>query len=244
MARKYEIGLGRYAWNLEQCEEEILIAAYDEIYRFIPPQATWKDSFENHFFDHGNGISFEFIDRINAVRRRRGFEEIAFRETDIFDYGRSLDKASKANRRRQVREELKIMSEEAWQRRIEHARAEAESLPSPHMTCEQFKARREERKAGSSLTIQEMVNRAVASQAASNAPIQSPPNRQTLPPERAAKMLALASPSIRGEIIQNLSAEDALVVAEKIEDTELRDALVRHCLGAPGSPKSDRSPAR
>ena len=33
MARKYEYMPGRYAWNLEKCEEEVLIAAYDEICR-------------------------------------------------------------------------------------------------------------------------------------------------------------------------------------------------------------------
>jgi hypothetical protein len=46
-------------------------------------------------------------------------------------------------------------------------------------------------------------------------------------------MLTLTtSPSIRDKIIQNLSAGDALEVAEKIEDTELRDALVKHSLAA------------
>jgi hypothetical protein len=59
MARKYEYRTGRYAWNLEKCEEELLIAAYDEICCFIPPDQTWKANFENHFFDHGDGISFD-----------------------------------------------------------------------------------------------------------------------------------------------------------------------------------------
>jgi hypothetical protein len=34
--------LGKYAWNLEPCEEEFLIAAYDEIRRYIPPYETWS----------------------------------------------------------------------------------------------------------------------------------------------------------------------------------------------------------
>ena len=41
MARKFEYMSGKYAWNLEKCEEEILIAAYDEIYQFIPPDQKW-----------------------------------------------------------------------------------------------------------------------------------------------------------------------------------------------------------
>jgi hypothetical protein len=51
MARRYEYRPARYAWNLEKCEEEILIAAFEEICRFIPPDQTWKADFENHFFD-------------------------------------------------------------------------------------------------------------------------------------------------------------------------------------------------
>jgi hypothetical protein len=35
--------------------EEVLIAGYEEIRRFIPPDQRWMVDFENHFFDHGNG---------------------------------------------------------------------------------------------------------------------------------------------------------------------------------------------
>ena len=56
------------------------------------------------------------------------------------------------------------------------------------------------------------------------------PIRSTLWPERAEKMLNLASPSIWGEIIPKPTAEDALEVAERITDAELRDALIRHSL--------------
>jgi hypothetical protein len=45
-------------------------------------------------------------------------------------------------------------------------------------------------------------------------------------------MLTLGSRNIWGEIIPKLSAEDALEVAERITDTELRDALVKHSLCA------------
>ena len=92
MARRYECMPGRYAWNLEKCEEEILIAGYEEICRYIPADQRWRAEFENHFFDHGSGIAVDYVDRINAVRRRRGVDEIVIRETDILDYRRSLDK--------------------------------------------------------------------------------------------------------------------------------------------------------
>ena len=35
MARKYEAGPDFYCWNLEKCEEEIVIAALGEIVRLI-----------------------------------------------------------------------------------------------------------------------------------------------------------------------------------------------------------------
>jgi hypothetical protein len=228
MARKYEYMLGRYAWNLERCEEEVLIAAYDEISRFIPPEQRWKAGFENHFFDHGNGIAVEFLDSINAVRRRRGLEVIVILETDVYDYARSPDKLFKSNQRRRVREELNKASVDVRQHRLELAKAEADRLPPPHMTYDEFKARRQQQKAESPLSFEEVTKRVLAQQAAI---VAQSPTKRTLPPERAARMLSLASPNIWGEIIPNLSAEDALEVAERITGAELRDALVRHSMG-------------
>jgi hypothetical protein len=95
MARKFEYGPGRYAWNVETCEEEILIAAYGEICQFIPADQTWKVEFKNHFFDHGNGLAVGDLDSINAVRRRRGLNVIEIREMDIYDYARSLDRRAR-----------------------------------------------------------------------------------------------------------------------------------------------------
>jgi hypothetical protein len=228
MARKYEIGPGRYAWNLETCEEEILIAAYDEARQFISPGQTWKAAFENHFFDHGNGVAVEFVDAINSVRRRRGLTVLVIRETDVFDYGRCADKLLKSNQRRRVREELSTASANVRQHRVEQAKAEAERLPPPHMTFDEYKVRQQRQRAESVLSFEEVAKRTLARQAACAAqPVKAP-----LPPERAARMLSIASPNVWGEIIPRLSAEDALEVAEKITGTELRDALVKHSLGA------------
>jgi hypothetical protein len=228
MARRYEYMPGRHAWNLEKCEEEILIAGYEEICRFIPPDQRWKADFENHFFDHGNCVAVEFIDALNAVRRRRGLDVIV-RETDIYDYGRSPDKLLKSNHRRRVREELKNESAHVRQHRVELAKAEAEKLPPPHMTYDDYKARQHKQRAESALSLEEVTKRLLAQKAA------SPPQplaKTTLTLERATKMLNLASRNLWDEIIPKLSAEDALEVAEKITDVELRDALVKHSLGA------------
>jgi len=229
MGRKYEYMSGRYAWNLEKCEEEILIAAYDEICRVIPPSQTWKAEFENHFFDHGNGVAVEFLDSINAVRRRRGLGVILIRETDIYDYGRSKDKLFKSNHRRRVQDELKNASADVRQRRVELAMAEAERLPSPHMTYEDYKTRRQQHNAESALSFEEVTKRVLACQMVNAA---QTPAKPTLPPERVARMLTLASPSIWPEILPKLSPDDALEVAERITDPDLRDALVKHSLGA------------
>ena len=64
---------------------------------------------------------------------------------------------------------------------------------------------------------------------AQKAATETPP-RPILRPEQAARMLSLASSAIRDEIVRKLSPEDALEVAEKITDPELRDALVKHAL--------------
>jgi hypothetical protein len=227
MAQKFEIP-GGYAWGPEQCEELILIAGYEEIYRYISADQTWKYDFETHFFDRGVGVAVKFVDAINAVRKRYGLEVIVVRETDVYDCGRSQDRRFKADHRRRIREELKDASADERRRRIEGAKAEEQRLPPPRTTLEEYKVRKQQQ-ARSGLTSKELSKRAIAHQAASTAPTK--PKLSLV--ERTAKMLTLTtSLSIRGEIIQNLSADDALEVAERIEDTELRDALVRHSLGA------------
>jgi hypothetical protein len=221
MARMFEGCPGRYAWNLEKCEEEILIAGYDEILRFIPADQTWKAEFEYHFFDRGNGLAFESLDAINGVRRRRGLAEIVIRESMIYDYARSTDRLLKAHQRREVREDLKSASADVRRHRLGQSKAESERLPPPRTTFEEWKERQQD-DAKSGLTYQEIANRLAGA-----FPL---PNRPTLQPDLAARMLTLASPSIWGEIIPKLSAEGALEVAEKIADVELRDALVKHSL--------------
>jgi hypothetical protein len=228
MARMFECCPSRYAWNLEKCEEEILIAGYDEILRFVSADQTWKAEFEYHFFDRGNGLAFESLDAINGVRRRRGLDEIVIRETMIYDYARSTDRPLRAHHRRELREDLKSASADVRHHRLGHAKAESERLPLPRTTFEEWKERQQD-DARSGLTYQEIANRLAVQKSVRAFP---PPSRPTLQPDLAARMLTLASPSIWGEIIPKLSAEGALEVAEKIADVELRDALVKQSLSA------------
>jgi hypothetical protein len=102
--------------------------------------------------------------------------------------------------------------------------AEEQRLLPPHMPFDEYKAQRQLKKP-STLTCEEATKRELAHQAASAVQSRSKT-------DLTAQMLNLASPNIRDEIILKLSAEDALEVAEKITDSQLRDALVKHSLGA------------
>ena len=107
---------------------------------------------------------------------------------------------------------------------MEIAKAEAESLPPPHRTYEEYKAWQQQLQKASVLSREEVTRRVLAQKATSPS--------QPMTTERATKMLTLASRNLWGEIIPKLSAEGALEVAEKVADVELRDALVKHSLDA------------
>src|SRR5579863_9364053 len=159
MARKYEYMPNRYAWNPEKCEEVLLIAAYHEISRYIPPGQPWKAEFENHFFEHGNGIAFEFLDHINAELRRRGRFKVEIKETDLYDYGRSPDKLLKSNHRQRLLDEISSASVDIRQSRVEQAKVEAEKLPPPHLYFEERKARKAQWGVESRLSREEITKR-------------------------------------------------------------------------------------
>ena len=87
MAHKYPYP-GGYAWNLEQCEEEIVIAAYVEILRLISPKDTWIRRLNYYFLERGDGLSCEYLDKINAACISCGLEQIEFRETECLNLNR------------------------------------------------------------------------------------------------------------------------------------------------------------
>ena len=229
MARKFEYLPGRYAWNPEKCEEVLLISGYDEVSCYIPPDQPWKEEFENHFFEHGNGISFEYLHHINAERRRRGLLTIEIRETDIFDYARSRDKLFKSNHRQQLRVDISSASVDVRQNRVAQAKVEAERLPPPHLSFEDHKARQAQQCMESRLSREEITKRQLACRTADTA--KSTQAKPSLDPEMAAKMLPLVTDvTTQGDIISRLSSQGALEVAERLMDPDLRNALVKHSL--------------
>src|ERR1019366_9614260 len=106
MARKYEYKSGYFGWAMERCEEKLLIAGFYEIEHRIPAQLVWKKEFLDHFFNHGNGVTFETLAHINSIRRRLNLDPLEFTETTIYEYARSPDKLHKSEMRRQIQDEF------------------------------------------------------------------------------------------------------------------------------------------
>lgn len=217
MARKWEITPSQYAWNFEECEELVLVAGYEEIKSYIPPGQTWAIEFENHFYQHGNGVAFRYVDEINAVRRRQILPKLEFQETDVYDYGRSANKLMKSERRQRLREEVTVASIDVKQRMVAHGLAEMARLPPPHIPYEQYKANKRRLTDEFELSREEVGRRVRAHHQQSDAPVP----KLHLSLDIALKMLTLArDPSLRSEIIDKLSGDDALMAAERIEDFE------------------------
>jgi len=234
VARKWEINTGIYAWNMELCEELVLIAGYEEIRPNIAPGSKWPDEFENHFYQHGNGIACYLLDEINAVRRRLVLPRLDYQETDVLEYGRSTNKLMKSETRRRLRAEINSASIDIRQKMVARALEDIKVLQPPHIPYEEYKSRRQQFSADSLLSRAEVARRVRASQQ-SAAPtaaseVAKPPS---LPLEKAVVMLKYAKdPELRSGIIAKMSSDDALAAVEKIEDTDVRDALIRHSLAA------------
>ena len=148
MGRKYEFAHGKLAWNLNRCEETVLIAAYEEIARFIPPTDKWRWQFrfEDRFYEKGDGVGFNFIQDINANRKRKGLKALDFAETDVSEMYRNANKAERANRRCELREQLVDMTPEDRKRFVQQAEADMAELPPPHYTFEEWCELNERRK--------------------------------------------------------------------------------------------------
>jgi hypothetical protein len=138
MAGKYEYMLGCYAWNLDKCEEEVFIAGYLEISAVIPPGQIWQRRLEYYFFERGEGLAFESLNEVNAVRVHHGLERIEIGETRLGDYALSRDKAMKSQRRCQIRTEFKEANAEVRAPWLAQAKAEEEHLPPRHYPDEEF----------------------------------------------------------------------------------------------------------
>jgi hypothetical protein len=142
MARKYEAIPGFYCWNLEKCEEEIVIAALGEISGLIPLGQKWRWTLQDYFFERGKGFADEALSGINRIRADHDLEPVQIRETAVGDYALSRDELMKSQRRHQIREELREASADVWAERLAQAKVEEAHLPPAHYTYEDFKLRK------------------------------------------------------------------------------------------------------
>ncbi len=229
MGRMWELKPDHYAWNLERCEELLLIASYEEIKPFIVNIENWVADFENHFYQHGNGVAFYFVDHINAARRRKTLPKLAFSETDVFEYGRSPDKMMKSEHRQRVRDELAAATTDERIRRVARAVEETALLRPPHIPFAEYKDR-QSRFEEDSTKSREDTRKRISGAAAATLPAARP--LPCLQPDKAATMLSYASPKLWPDVIKRLTGDDALVLVPQIENAELRDALILHALNA------------
>jgi len=222
----WEIKPDVYAWNFEQCEELLLIAGYEEVKPFFATTETWPADFENHFYDHGNGVAFSFVDHINAARRRKNLEKLDFVETDVLDYGRSPDKMMKSEHRQRVRREWLAATTTERTKRLKRAMEEAALLRPPHIPYAEYRLKTNKIEEENQKSRDEIRRRiAIQIQPAPSAP-------PSLDVEKAFTMLCYGSHEIWPKVITRLSGDDALAIVPKVEDASLRDALILHALGA------------
>jgi hypothetical protein len=228
MARKFELSVGKYAWNFDRCEEILVITGYNEILRFIAPDHTlWSRDFERLFYDQGTPLGFYLIERINEVRKRKNLKALTFRETDVSEYGRVTDRSERAKARRALRDQISELDPKGLAVMIDKATIATEALSPPHLTLEELKAKRKK-------TDQEtQISRAAAglllAQQKAEKDRAAAENRMA----RIEKMLTLATAqSLRDQIVASLSPEEALDMAGRVDDFDLRDQLVRHSMSS------------
>ena len=88
-------------------EETVIIAGYDEVERFISPNTKWKHEFENAFFERGLGLLADYLDEINIIRKAKELPLIELKKTNVYDYARDPDRATKIEARTNIRRELR-----------------------------------------------------------------------------------------------------------------------------------------
>jgi hypothetical protein len=233
MARIYElkpgVGSGGRGWAADECEEKWLIAEYAEIRGRIPA-TTWKSDFEMHFYELGSGISHYSLKMINTHLRRIGREPVVLVETNIGDYARNPDKVTKAKIRCALRDRYLTLGAADKIRWQESARDAASALDPPHRTFDELSATKRETNGNMGLSETEMEHRTKALKATTLA-AEEAQTRDRL--ARVLRQLKLAKrPELVAKAIETLNPDEALDLAEQIEDQDMRDMLVERSLEA------------
>ena len=210
MGRKFEVGAGRQflVWNLEQCEEVVLIDAWMKVLPRIPKTETWTLDFEYRMFERGDHISERHIDSVNRHLCRIGLDKVEFKETNPSDYIRHFDKNRAAKCRRDILDHLKSISPEERVNHVAMSKRTMSFLEPAHHTWEEYKAWKSK-------------------------PLPMPRPRPVLhmpaaePPPPAASLPAAVPPAPAA-----MPVEVAMKLLEAASDPELRNQLVRVVMSA------------
>lgn len=215
MARKYTYMDGRYVgWGMEECEERLLIAYFNQIEGRIRPGSRWPDDFRSRFYQGGEGVSDRNLGFINAERRRCYWEPFAVKETAVYDYAKSADRSGKAKVRQQILDEYLSLDTAGQCQWITDASEEITRLPDAPFL---FMGHAEPTH-GLSHVERDIRRDAV---------------RASIPPKpdftRTIRLLSLASREETVDLIlRALTPDEALLLAEcgKLNNPDLIDRLV------------------
>src|SRR5260221_2898566 len=218
MARFYYMGESdRIAYSLERCEEVVLLDAYLQVARRIPPdQSYFRSQFEKHYFEIGNGVAQSFVDQLNSHLRRCRIPEVIIRETEISDYGRNPDRSMKADRRQQLRTALETMPKKQRTAIVAHALTEMDELPAPHRTVAEYEVERKRRQ-------QVAPTRVIM--------VPQPPQRPALKAEEMLRLLgATDDEELRNQVISRMPTSDLVAHVTDVPDQTLRNRLIAEVL--------------
>ena len=224
MARKYAyFNQSRFGWATETCEEKVLIACYENIRSRIPENTFWKSDFEDHFYRHGSGVADTYLQRINAECHRLNQPTVDIVETEVYEYGKSYDKAFKVSRRLHWLSEFRELDKAQKLRFRLDAEVEISRLPPARQTLESLMVGRSMLPADH-LSARE---RAMRSQA-----LETVSATGTAPSiERALRQLQLSTnPDVKAKIVAKQTPDDALKLAELIAEPDIKDLLISRSL--------------
>lgn len=122
----FQIGPGHVGYNLDRCEEIVLIDAWLKIRARINHAENWANDFEDRFFKSGGGVSEKYLENIDRHLRRLKFEALNFSESESTHYMK-IRGQEKVDARRHILEDLQTRSN--TDSIIEAARLECRNIP-------------------------------------------------------------------------------------------------------------------
>lgn len=212
MARKLELIPGKFQWGTEKCEDVVLIDGYLRAKPYFVPELThFSVDFETNYFANGWPVGWHHMDQVNAVLRRKNLETVEFRETQIWDYGKTRG-PDRAAARRALLAQIEQMGNKERAEFVTKAREQMDCLPEPSVSHEEYKAQ----KAAEAQRPVPPLRRLVA-----------PAAKSALSVNEAAKLLnATQNPDLLNRVVAKVDDSELLKLIEMIESPVVRDLLI------------------